>query len=156
MSFFFCSQKVSEFVSCFWLNPTQLIPPRAARFMRDVIYCQILQTVPSNYIFFVYCLLSFSINLMRNLDPKGLCNGTRMIIIKMERYLLEGKVITSSNNGDKVFIPKLSLSWTDTKIPFKFQRRRFVCFAMIINKSQGLNKLTYTFHNQCSCMINFM
>lgn len=79
--------------------------------------------------------------LMRNLDPTtGLCNGTRLIITKMGRYVLEGKVITGSNIGEKVFIPRLSLEPSDTRIPFKFQRRQFpisVCFAMTINKSQG-------------------
>jgi ATP-dependent DNA helicase PIF1 len=79
--------------------------------------------------------------LMRNLDPTAsLCNGTRLIITKMGRYVLEGKVITGSNIGEKVFIPRLSLEPSDTRIPFKFQRRQFpisVCFAMTINKSQG-------------------
>jgi ATP-dependent exoDNAse (exonuclease V) alpha subunit len=44
------------------------------------------------------------------------------------------------NIGEKVFIPRLSLSPSDVKIPFKFQRRQFpisVSFAMTINKSQG-------------------
>jgi len=79
--------------------------------------------------------------LMRNLDPTiGLCNGTRLIITRMGRYVLEGKVITGTNIGEKVYIPRLSLSPSDTRIPFKFQRRQFpisVCFAMTINKSQG-------------------
>lgn len=61
--------------------------------------------------------------LIRNLDPTaGLCNGTRLIITKMGRYVLEGKVITGSNIGEKVFIPRLSLEPSDTRIPFKFQR----------------------------------
>jgi hypothetical protein len=79
--------------------------------------------------------------LLRNLDPtSGLCNGTRLIVTKMSRYVLEGKVITGSNIGDTVYIPRLSLTPSDTRIPFKFQRRQFpisVSFAMTINKSQG-------------------
>jgi ATP-dependent DNA helicase PIF1 len=39
----------------------------------------------------------------------------------MGRYVLEGKVITGSNIGHKVFIPRLSLTPSDNKIPFKFQ-----------------------------------
>ena len=59
--------------------------------------------------------------LLRNLDPTtGLCNGTRLIITKMGRYVLEGKVITGSNIGDTVYIPRLSLTPSDTRIPFKF------------------------------------
>jgi len=39
-----------------------------------------------------------------------------------------------------VFIPRLSLSPYDVRIPFKFQRRQFplaISFVMTINKSQG-------------------
>jgi len=79
--------------------------------------------------------------LLRNLDQNaGLCNGTRLIITRLGRYVLEGKVISGSNIGDKVYIPRLSLTSSDTRIPFKFNRRQFplsVCFAMTINKSQG-------------------
>lgn len=79
--------------------------------------------------------------LLRNLDQSaGLCNGTRLIITRLGRYVLEGKVISGSNIGDKVYIPRLSLTSSDTRIPFKFNRRQFplsVCFAMTINKSQG-------------------
>lgn len=59
--------------------------------------------------------------LLRNLDTKnGLCNGTRLIITRMGRYVFEGRVISGSNMGDKVFIPRLSLSPSDVRIPFKF------------------------------------
>jgi len=69
----------------------------------------------------------------------GLCNGTRLIIIKMGKFVLEGEVISGSNIGEKVFIPRLSLTPSDNRIPFNFKRRQFplsVLFAMIINKSQ--------------------
>ena len=79
--------------------------------------------------------------LLRNIDQRaGLCNGTRLIITRMDKFVLEGKVISGSNIGEKVFIPRLSLIPSDVKIPFKFQRRQFpivVSFAMTINKSQG-------------------
>jgi len=42
--------------------------------------------------------------------------------------------------GERVYIPRVSLTPSDTRIPFKFQRRQFpilVCFAMTINKRQG-------------------
>ncbi|KEH34147.1 PIF1 helicase [Medicago truncatula] len=78
--------------------------------------------------------------LLRNLDiTVGLCNGTRLIVTKMGRYVLKGRVISGSNVGEKVYIPRLSLTPSDTRIPFKFQRRQFLislCFAMTINKSQ--------------------
>ena len=47
--------------------------------------------------------------------------------------------ISGSNIGEKVFIPRLSLQPSDTRILFKFKRRQFpltISFAMTINKSQ--------------------
>ncbi|CAJ2678422.1 unnamed protein product [Trifolium pratense] len=79
--------------------------------------------------------------LLRNLNKKlGLCNGTRLIITRLGKRALEGKVISGSNIGDQVFIPRFSLTPSDVRIPFKFQRREFpimISFAMTINKSQG-------------------
>jgi len=58
----------------------------------------------------------------------------------MGKFVFEGRVISGSNVGDKVYVPRLSLSPSDVRISFKFQRRQFpiaVSFAMTINKSQG-------------------
>lgn len=58
----------------------------------------------------------------------------------MGKYVVEGKVMSGSNIGDKVFIPRLSLTPSDVRIPFKFQQRQFplsVSFTMTINKCQG-------------------
>ncbi|XP_057422891.1 uncharacterized protein LOC130716878 [Lotus japonicus] len=79
--------------------------------------------------------------LLRNIDQSaGLCNGTRLIITEMGKYVLEGKVISGTNAGKRVAIPRLTLTPSDRRIPFKFQRRQFpiaLSFAMTINKSQG-------------------
>jgi len=79
--------------------------------------------------------------LLRNIDTRyGLCNGTRLVITRMGRYVIEGRVISGSNVGEQVFVSRLSISPSDVRIPFKFQRRQFplsVSFAMTINKSQG-------------------
>ncbi|KAL1364794.1 hypothetical protein AAHE18_03G242700 [Arachis hypogaea] len=59
-------------------------------------------------------------------------------------YLVENiigaEIVSGSNIGDKVFIPRMNLIPSDPRTPFKFQRRKFpvrLCFAMTINKSQG-------------------
>ncbi|XP_058733993.1 uncharacterized protein LOC131605682, partial [Vicia villosa] len=79
--------------------------------------------------------------LLTNIDQSsGLCNGTRLIITKMGKYVLEGRILSGRNIGNKVYIPRLSLTPSDPRIPFKFQRRQFplvISFAMTINKSQG-------------------
>ncbi|AES70171.1 transmembrane protein, putative [Medicago truncatula] len=48
--------------------------------------------------------------------------STRLIITKMGKFVLEGRVISDSNIGEKVFIPRLSLTPSDNRIPFKFKR----------------------------------
>ncbi|XP_057742953.1 uncharacterized protein LOC130961220 [Arachis stenosperma] len=98
--------------------------------------------------------------LLRNIDHSaGLCNGTRMVLTKLGKHILEAKNISGKNAGQKVFIPRMTLSPSDHRILFKFQRRQFpimVSYAMTINKSQGqslskvgliLKKLVFT-HGQ--------
>lgn len=79
--------------------------------------------------------------LMRNIDhASGLCNGTRLVITKLGCHVLEVKMLSDNNAGDKVFIPRMSLTPLDVRLPFKFQRRQFpliVSYSMTINKSQG-------------------
>ncbi|XP_073120000.1 uncharacterized protein [Henckelia pumila] len=79
--------------------------------------------------------------LLRNIDHSlGLCNGTRLIITRLGNHVLEGQILTGSNAGHIVLIPRMSLTPSDPRLPFKFQRRQFpliVSYAMTINKSQG-------------------
>uniref|UniRef100_A0A453F5X5 DNA helicase Pif1-like 2B domain-containing protein n=1 Tax=Aegilops tauschii subsp. strangulata TaxID=200361 RepID=A0A453F5X5_AEGTS len=70
----------------------------------------------------------------------GLCNGTRLTITQLEKRFIEGQVITGTNIGDKVYIPRIIMSPSDSEWPFIVKRRQYpisVCFAMTINKSQG-------------------
>jgi len=79
--------------------------------------------------------------LLGNIDQKnGMCNGTRLRVLYLGNRVIEAEIISGANIGTRTFIPRLSLSPSDKKIPFKFKRRQFpmdVCFAMTINKSQG-------------------
>lgn len=79
--------------------------------------------------------------LMGNLDMSlGLCNGTRLIIKELGVNIIGVVIVTRSNIGCKVYIPRLNLIPFDRMTYFKFERRQFpliICFAMTINKSQG-------------------
>ena len=80
--------------------------------------------------------------LLRNLNPKmGLCNGTRLIFLKVHKnYLLECSIVGGEFNTRKVLIPRITTKPKDREFPFEWSRRQFpvrAAFAMTINKSQG-------------------
>ncbi|CAH9089859.1 unnamed protein product, partial [Cuscuta europaea] len=79
--------------------------------------------------------------LLRNIDHSmRLCNGTCLILTRLGDHVLEGKILTGVSVGQKVLIPRLSLTPSDTSLPFKFHRRQYpvmISYAMTINKSQG-------------------
>ncbi|XP_058746518.1 uncharacterized protein LOC131619442 [Vicia villosa] len=82
-----------------------------------------------------------TIMLMRNLDQsEGLCNGTRLTVTRLAAHVIEAKIISGKNIGNLFYIPRMSLSPSQSPWPFKLVRRQFpiiVSFAMTINKSQG-------------------
>ena len=79
--------------------------------------------------------------LLRNINQsEGLCNGTRLTITQLGKWFIEAQIITGTNIGNKVYIPRIIMSPSDSKWPFVLKRRQYpisVCFAMTINKSQG-------------------
>lgn len=81
--------------------------------------------------------------LLRNLAPaQGLCNGTRLIIIRLSPRVIEAQIIGGQFNGNLVFIPRITLNPTNSngEFPFRLSRRQFpvrLAFAMSINKAQG-------------------
>ncbi|XP_019457532.1 PREDICTED: ATP-dependent DNA helicase PIF1-like [Lupinus angustifolius] len=51
------------------------------------------------------------IMLLRNLDQsEGLCNGTRLVVTKMANHVLEAKIMSGKNIGNITYIPRLSMS----------------------------------------------
>ncbi len=79
--------------------------------------------------------------LLRNLDVhQGLCNGVRLIVRRLQNHTIDCEVATGSNKGNRVLIPRITLTPSDPFLPFKLRRHQFpirLSFAMTINKSQG-------------------
>jgi len=79
--------------------------------------------------------------LLRNLDQsQGLCNGSRLIVTKLANHVISAKIITGKSKGTQIYIPRMSMSPSQSLWPFKLIRRQFpimLSYAMTINKSQG-------------------
>ncbi|KAM0912941.1 hypothetical protein ACQ4PT_012492 [Festuca glaucescens] len=78
---------------------------------------------------------------LRNINQSlGLCNGTRLLVVRLGERVLEGEIITGSHKGRRVCIPRIVLNYVDSKWPFTLRRCQFpvrLCYSMTINKSQG-------------------
>ena len=79
--------------------------------------------------------------LLRNLDPgKGLCNGTRMILLRAYPRILEVMIISGDHCREKGFIPRITLKPSSRQYPYTLKHRQFpvrLSFAMTINKAEG-------------------
>ena len=89
--------------------------------------------------------------MLRNNNPKKLCNGTRLAVKN------KGKCNRSTNldgpsEGEAVLIPHIPMIPTD--LPFQFKRMQFpirLAFAITINKAQGqsLEKCSIDINTDC-------
>ncbi|XP_073979993.1 ATP-dependent DNA helicase PIF1-like [Rhodnius prolixus] len=76
--------------------------------------------------------------LLRNLNPPRLCNGTRLVIKKLMKNVIEAIILNGKFQGENVLLPRIPMIPTD--VPIEFKRTQFtirLAFAMTINKSQG-------------------
>ncbi|KAF8109221.1 hypothetical protein N665_0100s0010, partial [Sinapis alba] len=75
---------------------------------------------------------------LRNVDPlEGLMNGTRLQITQLMYLMVGAKMIIGSNIGKTVYIPRLLITPSDTRLPLKMCRRQLslaVAFAITIKK----------------------
>ncbi|CEG76448.1 hypothetical protein RMATCC62417_11344 [Rhizopus microsporus] len=78
--------------------------------------------------------------LLRNIDPvRGLCNGTRLIVMHIGQYMLRVR-LANKLDAPIELIPRFTLSALEDNMSFMLTRKQFsvkLCFAMTINKSQG-------------------
>ena len=81
--------------------------------------------------------------LLRNLRAgpgNGLRNGTQLIILNLGAKVLEVQIASGVNRGKCVLIPRITITPSDTELPFTLKRHQFPvrpCFVMSANKAQG-------------------
>ncbi|WKY16036.1 hypothetical protein Q1695_001036 [Nippostrongylus brasiliensis] len=73
--------------------------------------------------------------LLRNLDVRrGLCNGTRLIVCDLGRFVLRCRFAVGPRRGEAVLIPRID-AYAERGLPFRLRRRQFplrLAFAMTI------------------------
>jgi hypothetical protein len=70
--------------------------------------------------------------------PPRLCNGTRLVIKKLMKNVVEATILNGKFRGENILLPRIPIIPTD--VPIQFKRLQFpirLAFAMTINKSQG-------------------
>ena len=79
--------------------------------------------------------------LLRNLDADAdLCNGVRAVVIRPLPRALDVLLISGSNAGTRVYIPRLVLAPKNPDLPFVLRRRQLpvkLAWRMTVNKAQG-------------------
>ncbi|XP_024046681.1 uncharacterized protein LOC18052859 [Citrus clementina] len=61
--------------------------------------------------------------LLRNLNQiEGLCNGTRLIVTRLGKWSIRGDIISGTNIGQNVTIPRIIMSPNESRWPFKLNR----------------------------------
>ncbi|KAF0764770.1 ATP-dependent DNA helicase, partial [Aphis craccivora] len=71
------------------------------------------------------------------------------------------KDVTGQGTGQRILLPGIDLTPSNSTLPFSFTRRQFpikTAFAMKINKAQVKHWIKYhcIYHNLCLAMVNFM
>ncbi|XP_026458787.1 uncharacterized protein LOC113359351 [Papaver somniferum] len=118
------------------LNPDESgkIPHYSSEFLQNL-------NPPGMPLFKLTLKIGCPVILMRNLSPsEGLCNGTRLLVTKCGRHVIQAKILTGQKAGDTVLLPRISFQPSVSELNINMLRRQFpvrVAYAMTINKSQG-------------------
>ena len=106
------------------------------------------------------------IMLLCNLDIwNGICNGTRFVVRRLHDRCIDAEVLSTSQSGKRILIPRIGLAPNDVNLPFILERCQFpvrLAYSMTINRPRDrhLVLLGFTFHSQYlhmgNCMLPFL
>ena len=99
---------------------------------------------------------------MRNISQANdFCNGTRLIVTQIHPNILAAIIISGSNIGDKVYIPRIIMLMQDAKWPFIMCRKQFpikLSYAITITIVKGKHLIcsVYSYRDMYFHIGNFM
>ncbi|PNT74536.1 hypothetical protein BRADI_1g16980v3 [Brachypodium distachyon] len=68
------------------------------------------------------------------LKSLGLCNGTRLLIVRLFDFVFEGVVLSGLAAGQRICIPRIVLNASNPRWPFMLQRRQFPSQGQTLQK----------------------
>lgn len=72
--------------------------------------------------------------LLRNLTPpEGMCNGTRLRLTHIGRFILEGQILGGEHHGEKRLIPRILINTTEGELPLDCQSKAVSNSSMFCN-----------------------
>lgn len=135
---FFPSGEERIYISCDSIDPSDLTSANNAALSGDFLNSIKVSGLPNHSL---RLKIGCPVMLLRNSNPtEGLMNGKRLQITQLLDHMVEARIITGEKVGKTVYIPRLLITPTDKRLPFKMRRRQLplaVAFAITINKSQG-------------------
>ncbi|KAK3878377.1 hypothetical protein Pcinc_016961 [Petrolisthes cinctipes] len=112
-------------------------PDLAAQYQPEDLHCHRPSAFPDHIL---RLKLRGPVYVIRNLYPPMICNGTKLLIIRLDSTNAQGKIIDGRYTGEIYYIPRILFITQDDLHGVPFKRLQFplrLAYAFTINRSHG-------------------